>query len=136
MFEITVRIEAPALCDALNSLAAAIAPAPQVAPQVAPPVQYQAPVMAPAAPVAPPVAPIAPVNIAPAAPIAPTEVPTAAPTYTMEQLAVAATQLVDAGRRNDLIGLLDQFRVQALTALPKEQYGNFATALRQMGAKI
>ena len=63
-------------------------------------------------------------------------VPTAAPTYTMEQLAVAATQLVDAGRREELVQLLQQFGVQALTALPKEQYGAFATALRQMGAKV
>lgn len=63
-------------------------------------------------------------------------VPVQAQTYSMEQLAVAATQLVDAGRRTELVGLLQQFGVQALTALPKEQYGNFATQLRSMGAKI
>lgn len=63
-------------------------------------------------------------------------VPTAAQSYTMEQLAVAATQLVDAGRREELVQLLQQFGVEALTQLPKEQYGAFATALRQMGAKI
>jgi len=63
-------------------------------------------------------------------------VPTATQTYTMEQLAVAATQLVDAGRREELVQLLRQFGVEALTQLPKEQYGAFATALRQMGAKI
>lgn len=63
-------------------------------------------------------------------------VPTAAQTYTMEQLAVAATQLVDAGRRTELVGLLNSFGVQALMALPKEQYGAFATQLRTMGAKI
>jgi hypothetical protein len=54
----------------------------------------------------------------------------------MEQLAVAATQLNDAGRRVELINLLSSFGVQALTALPKEQYGNFATQLRALGAKI
>jgi pyruvate-formate lyase len=63
-------------------------------------------------------------------------VPTSIQTYTMEQLAVAATQLVDAGRRTDLIGLLQSFGVQALTALPKEQYGAFSTKLRTLGAKI
>ena len=63
-------------------------------------------------------------------------VPTATQAYTMEQLAVAATQLVDAGRRTELVGLLNTFGVQALTALPKEQYGAFATQLRAMGAKI
>lgn len=63
-------------------------------------------------------------------------VPTTAQTYSLEQLAVAATQLVDAGRRTELVTLLGSFGVQALTALPKEQYGNFATQLRSMGAKI
>lgn len=63
-------------------------------------------------------------------------VPTTAQTYTMDQLAVAATQLVDAGRRQELVSLLAAFGVQALTALPKEQYGAFATQLRAMGAKI
>lgn len=63
-------------------------------------------------------------------------IPTVAQTYTMEQLAVAATQLVDAGRRLDLVNLLNSFGVQALTALSKEQYGAFATQLRAMGAKI
>jgi len=66
----------------------------------------------------------------------PTTVPTTAPTYTMEQLAVAATQLIDTGRQQELINLLYQFGVQALTMLPKEQYGAFATKLREMGAKL
>ncbi|RAK21112.1 hypothetical protein B0I26_10364 [Anoxybacillus vitaminiphilus] len=67
---------------------------------------------------------------------APQPVPTSAPSYTLDQLAVAATQLVDAGRREELVQLLSSFGVQALTALPKEQYGAFATKLREMGAKI
>jgi len=66
----------------------------------------------------------------------PQAVPTSAPSYTLDQLAVAATQLVDAGRREELVQLLASFGVQALTALPKEQYGAFATKLREMGAKI
>lgn len=63
-------------------------------------------------------------------------VPTQAQTYTMDQLAIAATQLMDAGKREELVNLLAQFGVQALMALPKEQYGAFATALRSMGARI
>lgn len=70
------------------------------------------------------------------APVMGAAVPTAAQTYSPEQLAVAATQLVDAGRRAELVNLLASFGVQALTALPKEQYGNFATQLRAMGAKL
>lgn len=63
-------------------------------------------------------------------------VPTSVQPYTMEQLAVAATQLVDAGRRTDLVQLLSSFGAQALTALPKEQYGAFATQLRARGVKL
>lgn len=65
-------------------------------------------------------------------------VPTTTPTYTMEQLAVAATQLMDAPGHNmsELTALLAQYGVQALTQLPKEQYGSFATQLRAKGAKI
>lgn len=66
----------------------------------------------------------------------PQAVPTTEPTYTFDQLAVAATQLTDAGRREEVLQLLNSFGVQALTALPKEQYGAFATKLRELGAKI
>jgi len=63
-------------------------------------------------------------------------VPTVTNDYTMEQLAVAATQIMDAGRTQELRQLLASFGVPALTALPKEQYGAFATQLRALGAKI
>ena len=66
----------------------------------------------------------------------PQAVPTSATAYTFDQLAVAATQLTDAGRREEVLQLLNSFGVQALTALPKEQYGAFATKLRELGAKI
>ena len=66
----------------------------------------------------------------------PVAVPTAVPTYTLDQLAVAATPLMDAGRRNEIVSLLSQFGVAALTQLPQEAYGSFATALRGMGANI
>lgn len=67
----------------------------------------------------------------------PTSVPLTTQTYTMDQLAVAATQLMDSGRQAELLNLLNNtYGAPSLMALPKEQYGNFATALRQMGAKI
>lgn len=78
------------------------------------------------------VAPVAPVQQAAAQ-----TVPTTAPTYTLDQLAAAGAQLMDAGKQNDLINLLNnQFGVQALTMLKPEQFGAFATALRQLGAQI
>lgn len=149
---ITVTIQAPELAKAIETLAialksgnvvsniferklaeketAAVLPeAPQTHPE---PIQQTAPAAVPTAPIQTPVQQPA----HPAAPVTPQAVPTSAPTYTMEQLAVAATQIVDAGRRNELVQLLASFGVQALTGLPKEQYGAFATKLREMGARI
>ena len=72
----------------------------------------------------------------PQQPVPQTTVPTAAQTYTLEQLSVAGTQLVDAGRMAELQQLLASFGVNSMMQLPKEQYGAFATQLRAMGAKI
>lgn len=75
----------------------------------------------------------------PASQQAPTSVPTAgAPSYTLDQLSQAATIFMDQGQQQHqaLLGLLQQFGIPALTALPVEQYGAFATALRGLGAKI
>lgn len=72
----------------------------------------------------------------PAQPAPSGTVPTSAPSYTMEQLGVAAQPLVDAGRGPELVGWLQQHGVSALTQLPKEQYGEFATFLRSLGASI
>lgn len=167
--EITIKIQAPELAHALETLAIAIGctvdkigvgdaikeavqqapvvtqqiqqqPLQQASAQALPsqniPVQQtptqQMPTQQPAAPVQQAPVQQMPINQAPVQQL----VPTQAQTYTMDQLAIAATQLMDAGKRNELIGLLAQFGVQALTALPKEQYGAFATALRGMGAKI
>lgn len=158
--EITVKIDAPELVSAIYTLATALetwnhgailkhtadetaattampqpAPAaPTVAPSAAPeqPIQQQQVMTAPAIPVAQPMMTQGATALAPAVAV----VPTAAQSYSMEQLAVAATQLVDAGRRMELVQLLGAFGVQALTSLPKEQYGAFATQLRALGAKI
>ena len=71
---------------------------------------------------------------APQAPQAPVQ--TQVPTYTQQDLALAATQLMDSGKQADVLNLIASFGVQALTQLPQEQFGNFATALRTLGAKI
>lgn len=87
------------------------------------------------------VVPTAPVPVQPAIPAEPpgpvNHAPvSAAPTYQIDDLARAAAQLMDAGKQQELLGLLAKFNVQALTQLPQEQYGTFATELRQMGAKL
>ncbi len=56
--------------------------------------------------------------------------------YTFDQLAAAATPLIDAGKQMELVNLLSQFGVQALTQLPKEKYNEFAAGLQKLGAKI
>ncbi len=89
------------------------------------------------APVVPTVAPVAsiPQPIAPIIPPAPV-VPTTAPTYTFDQIAAAGATLVDSGKQQEVIALLGQFGVQALTQLPPEHYGSFVVELRKMGAAL
>lgn len=86
---------------------------------------------APAAPVQPPVQQQTPVQ-APPQPV----VQTTAPSYTLEDLSNAAMQLMDKGMQAQLQQLLAGYGVESLPAIPAEQYGNFATALRGMGAQI
>ena len=90
---------------------------------------------APAAPVAPGAVPTTPVTPAPAVQ-APTTVPTSTHTYTPDELAKAAMPLMDAGKQQELIGLVHQFGASSIPELRPEQYGAFATALRGMGAQI
>ena len=100
---------------AANKVAEKVATPVQAVPTVAP-VQQPAPVT----PVQPPV----------------TAVPTTERTYTLDELANAAMTLMDKGMQAQLQELLSGYGVEALPALPKDQYGNFATALRGLGANI
>lgn len=102
-----------------------VAPAAQ---QATPPA---VPATVPTTPAAPPAAPVVP-----AAPATVPAVPTAEHTYTAEELQVAAVTLVDKGMMTQLQSLLAQFGVSALPELPAEKYGEFATALRGLGAQI
>ena len=118
--EVGTKEEAPVQAPAVQQYAPATpAPANAVGQQVMPQMDAQQP-----AQVFTPVEP------------APTPVPTTQVSYDINQLAVAATGLMDAGKQQDLMNLLAKFGVQALTQLPKEQYGAFATELRALGANI
>lgn len=66
----------------------------------------------------------------------PQSVPTTSHSYTAEDLQKAAITLVDKGMMTQLQGLLQQFGVVSLPDLPQDRYGDFATALRGMGAQI
>ena len=106
-----------------------------------------APVPAPAAQPSPAPVPVTPVPVAqPAAapaPVAqpvPAPAPAAAPTtaraFQFEDIQLAATSLCDTGKRAEVLALLAKYGIQALSALPAEQYGAIATELRGLGAKI
>lgn len=63
--------------------------------------------------------------------------PTAAPApYTLEQLSLAAAPLLDAGKTEELSAIMQSFGVVSLQQLPAERYGEFATAIRSLGAQI
>lgn len=96
-------------------------------------VQHTVPeVKAPAEPESPPAAEAA----AATPPAAVTPVPTTARTYTREEVSRAAASLLDAGKGTELVELLHRFGAQAITQLPEDKLGEFATGLRGMGAKI
>ena len=106
-----------------------------------------APVPAPAAQPSPAPVPVTPVPVAqpaaapaPVAPPVPAPAPAAAPTtaraFRFEDIQLAATSLCDTGKRAEVLALLAKYGIQALSALPAEQYGAFATELRGLGAKI
>ena len=162
MMEMKIKIDVPELVAAVEKLAAAIdktalnitvpnegtlnfnmpagnapvAPAPvQTAPTPAP-VAASAPAPAPTpTPAAPPVTPM-PTAAAPAPAVPVTAVPVTAPTYTLDQIAKAGANLVDAGKMEQLLALLTKYGVQAVTQLTPDQYGAFATELRALGAQI
>lgn len=156
-FTLNIKIEAtPEFCRALDNIANTITAAfPQPAASnvdagtlrqavAENPTPIQAEAHAPSyvqntppapAPVATPPAAV-PVAETPPAPAPVPTVPTTAQAYTQDQLALAASGLMDAGKLADLQKLLASFNVASLVQLPKEQYGAFATKLREMGAKI
>lgn len=126
------------LAAAINRLAGQNAAVPQQTGGAGAPAPAQAaqmPIQAPA--MAPPTAPV-PVT-APAAPSQPVQaVPSGAPVqgFSLEQLQVAAAGLMSAGKGQQVMGILQQFGIQAMTELPKERYGEFAMALRGAGAQV
>ena len=63
-------------------------------------------------------------------------VPVSQRTYSMDELARAAMTLMDKGGMAELQQLLAGYGCETLQQLPPEQYGNFATSLRGMGAQI
>lgn len=61
---------------------------------------------------------------------------TTAKTYTLEDLQRASGALVQAGKIQQLQGLLQQFNAVSLAHLAQENFGAFALKLRELGADI
>ena len=136
MLEVQVIVNVPDLANAINNLAAAMGgnrPVQVAQPTTPPPVQPAPAAVPPAQPVTPPAPPVPPVQAAFPAPSVPLAAP---PQYTVEKIMQAGATLMDAGKINELLALLHSFGVQAVTDLKPEQLGAFATAMRDLGAKI
>ena len=131
-FTLDVNIHLPAaVLDFLERLStghAVSGPAVQAA-------SVPAPVPVTPVPVAQPAAAPAPVAQPVPAP-APAAAPPTARAFRFEDIQLAATSLCDTGKRAEVLALLAKYGIQALSALPAEQYGAFATELRGLGAKI
>lgn len=108
-----------------------VAPAAPMAPQT-PPAQNT---VMPAAPQTPPAVPVVPAA-SQTPPAQNAAVPTSTASYTQDDLSKAAITLMDSGRQAELQQLLRGFGVASLPELPPARYGEFATALRTMGAPI
>lgn len=128
MNEFRITIAAPELAAAINNLAAVLG---SNAPTTSAPTPSQDTTSAPI-----PV-PLAPAPALPAENVTvPYVVPTSAPQYTLEMIATAGSSLIDAGKLDQLMGLLGKFGVASLTELSPDSYGAMAGELRAMGATI
>lgn len=105
--------------DAVAPKAEASAPAPAV---TASPAPAPTPTPAPA-----PKAPEPPVSAVPTAP---------AKEYSLDELLTATAPLMDAGKISELQALMQKYGVASMMEIPKERYGELATDLRALGARI
>lgn len=81
--------------------------------------------VAPTAPVTEPTTPVTP-----AVPVAPVKV------YTLEEIQVAMQPLMDAGKIDQIITLLQRYGVSSLPEITKDRYGELITDLRALGARL
>lgn len=77
-------------------------------------------------------------NEPPAPPQAAPAVPTAPPahTYSLAEIQAACAPLMDAGKIPELQGVMQKYGVPSLMQIPKERYGELATDLRALGARL
>lgn len=64
------------------------------------------------------------------------QIPTAQQGFTREQLAVAMSNAVAAGKMATIQNVLQQFNVQALTQINPAEYNKVATLLKEAGVEV
>lgn len=134
MFEMKINVEVTAteIVTAINNLADVIGKI--GTPVITPIVTKAEPVNPEPVQAAPQPAPVAPVP-------KPQPVQQAAPepqqkAITIDMLAAAGAPLVDQGKMQQLMALLNKYGVQAITQLTPDKYDAFAADLRAIGAQI
>lgn len=68
--------------------------------------------------------------------VVPQAIPTAQANFTMDQLAVAMSNAVNAGKMNTVLEILHSFGVQALTQVNPNDYSKLATKLKENGIEV
>lgn len=148
MSEITIKIEAPEIAQAINNLANVLnGKASQDKPvfKASTPANntptMQVPTSAMPQPAVPtqtvPVTLIAPPAVqSPSTVQTPVTAPTSVPSYSIEQFQTAIAPLLDAGKVAQVQQLVQSFGVATLMEIPKERYGEFANGLRSIGGVL
>ena len=74
---------------------------------------------------------------APAAPVPPAS-PVQAPekTYTLSELSLAASALIEQGKMKELMALINSFGVVSLNVLPPEHFPAVSEGIKKLGAKL
>lgn len=78
----------------------------------------------------------APAEPAPAAPAQPAVPAAPARVYTLPELQAACAPLMDQGKLNELQQVVASFGVTNLLDIPEAHYGELATKLRELGARL
>lgn len=135
---VRVTVEAPALVDAVNrlcdrfsSVQTGVATVPAAPIQEAP----QAPTAPAEAPYQQPVAEPSTAAQAPAQ-AAPAPAPASAKVIDLDTISRAGAALIDQGKMPQVLGVLKEFGVEAITQLQPSSYPAFAERLKALGAVI
>lgn len=166
MTQISITVEAPALTEAINHLADAIKAgcsqqdyaeslvdaetlehleqAAQIISTIATPDPEPKADPAPAAPATPAanqvpqVQTATPAAVTPApAPVAPAPAPAPVQkTYTLDELSLASAELIDNGKMQQIMAIIQKYGVPAINLLRPDQYESYAADIRAIGGKI